>query len=433
LLGIGHDISEIKRAEERLREAHARLEQRVQERTADLNVANAALQKAARLKDEFLASMSHELRTPLTGILGLSESLLLNTYGGLNDEQQNALRMVDKSGRHLLDLINEVLDLSKIEAGKLELQPATCALDGICQASLQMVSSLARQKNLQTSFSMHPISITFRADPRRLKQMVVNLLSNAVKFTPEHGSIGVDVVGSPAAHEVSITVWDTGIGIHPEDLPRLFQPFVQLDSSLARQFPGTGLGLAMVQRLAELHGGSVQVESVPAHGSRFTILLPWDSSDPETLIPRRRVTDRLTLLPATKTSLPPGPLVLAVDDNPIMLEVFGDYLSAQNFGFIATYSGEEFLERLESSRPGILLVDIQMPGMDGLEIIRRVRSHPEAYFASLPVVAVTALAMSGDRERCLAAGADTYLSKPVELADLASVLRALVGQNRDPG
>lgn len=421
--GISTDITDRKLAEQALREANERLEQRVQERTADMVIANAALQKAARMKDEFMASMSHELRTPLSGILGLSESMRLNTYGELNDDQHNALRMIEKSGRHLLELINEVLDIAKIEAGKLELQIAPCLLDGICQASIQMVSGMVHQKNLQTSYSMHPISIVLQADARRLKQMLVNLLSNAVKFTPVNGSIGVDVSGSLAERQVSITVWDSGIGIASEDMPRLFQPFVQLDSSLSRQYAGSGLGLALVQRLADLHGGSVQVESTPTLGSRFTIVLPWDVHESDVQISRRRVTDRLP--PMARAEVPPGPLVLAVDDNPVMLEVFGDYLAVQNFGFIATYSGDEFLERLEQDGPDILIVDIQMPDMDGLEIIQRIRNHKNAHISALPVVVVTALAMTGDRERFLAVGADEYMSKPVELIELAATLRRL--------
>jgi CheY-like chemotaxis protein len=354
--------------------------------------------------------------------------MLMNTYGGLNQDQQNALKGIERSGRHLLELINDILDLSKIEAGRLELQPAPFSLDGICQASLQMVIGTARQKHLQTSFSMDPVSIVLKADARRIKQMLVNLLSNAVKFTPENGSIGIDVVGSLQQQKVSISVWDTGIGIRAEDLSRLFQPFVQLDSSLSRQYSGTGLGLSLVHRLAEMHGGSVQVESMPGQGSRFTIVLPWEMLDPVALAPRRRMTDNLPS-PTFKSPLQPGPRVLAVDDNPVMLEVFGDYLGAQNFIFIATHSGDEFLEQLEQTHPDVLLVDIQMPGMDGLEIIKRIRSHLEARIATLPVVAVTALAMTGDRERCLEAGANEYMSKPVELVMLAGTLRDLFIQS----
>jgi len=427
ICGISTDITDRMLAAEQLQEAHDRLEQRVAERVAELNVANLALQKAARMKDEFMASMSHELRTPLTGILGLSESLRLNTYGPLNDAQATALKMVEKSGRHLLELINEVLDLAKIEAGKIELQLGPCALDTICQASLQMVNSLAGQKHLHTSISMDPAAIVVWADGRRLKQMVVNLLSNAVKFTPEDGSLGMEILGNSDLKQVSISVWDTGIGIQPEDLPRLFQPFVQLDNSLSRQYAGTGLGLSLVQRLADLHGGSVHVKSVPGHGSRFTILLPWNMQTSSGQTPRRRATDQPA--PPLPVMAPSGPLVLAVDDNAIMLEVFGDYLGAQNFGFIASHSGVEFLEKLERDHPDIVLVDIQMPGMDGLEVIKRIRANPDPRISAVRVVAVTALAMSGDRERCLAAGADEYLSKPVELTELADKLRNLHGRS----
>ncbi|HEY3310584.1 MAG TPA: PAS domain S-box protein [Anaerolineales bacterium] len=262
-------------AETELVQAHSILEQRVVERTADLKAANLELEKAARMKDEFLASMSHELRTPLTGILGLSEVLQLKSYGDLSEKQMAALKHISASGRHLLELINDILDITRIEARQLVLRPGPCKLAQVCESSLFLVRSQAQQKNLQTSLTLSAENIIVQADANRLKQMLANLLGNAVKFTPAGGQIGIDVKGSLEEGQVHITVWDTGIGIRGEDIPRLFQTFVQLDASLARQYNGTGLGLALVKRLAELQGGSVSVESVFGAGSRFTIHLPW--------------------------------------------------------------------------------------------------------------------------------------------------------------
>ncbi len=271
-------------AEADLLQAHARLEERVVERTTELRAANLELEKAARMKDEFLASMSHELRTPLTGILGLSEVMLLESYGPLNPKQTTSLTHIQSSGRHLLELINDILDLSKIEAGKFELYLAPCSLGEICQACLQMTSAQAAAKALQVGYAISPASIILKADGRRLKQIIINLLSNAIKFTPQGGSLGIEVKTSLASNpepdsqlnpQVHICVWDTGIGIQAEDQTRLFRPFIQLDARLSRQYPGTGLGLALVRRLAELHAGSVSVESVPGQGSRFTVSLPW--------------------------------------------------------------------------------------------------------------------------------------------------------------
>ena len=262
---VVRDITERRKAAESLRRS-----------LVELEAANIELEKASRMKDEFLASMSHELRTPLTGILGLSEALQLQTFGTLSERQAKALRNIEESGRHLLDLINDILDLSKIAAGKFDLRLERCSVAAICQASLQLTKGMAHQKRQTVEFRMEPESISMRADPRRLKQMIVNLLSNAIKFTPEEGSLGLEVAGDPAAKTVEICVWDKGIGIAPEDLGKLFKPFSQIDGRLSRQYTGTGLGLSLVRRMAELHGGSAKVASEPGKGSRFTIVLPWE-------------------------------------------------------------------------------------------------------------------------------------------------------------
>ncbi len=273
------DITERKQAEQALLEAHDLLEQRVQERTAELSAANLDLEKAARMKDEFLASMSHELRTPLTGILGLSEVMQMPHIGSLNEKQSSYLTNIHKSGQRLLVIINDMLDYSMIESGKVNLSLNPCSLEEICLSSLQLTESQAAAKGLQSSLSIIPESIVISADARRLQKILVNLLGNAVKFTPKNGSFGIEARGDRTVGQVQITVWDNGIGIQEQDLPRLFQPFIQLDARLARQYEGTGLGLAMVRRLTELHGGSVSVQSAPGQGSRFTVTLPWQGVD----------------------------------------------------------------------------------------------------------------------------------------------------------
>ncbi len=278
ICGISTDITELKQAAEQLREAHDRLEQRVFERTTELRDANLSLEKAARLKDEFMASMSHELRTPLTGILGLSEAMQMPGYGPLTDKQKTALGHISASGHRLFDLINDILDLSKIQAGTLEISPTYYSLAQICRAGLQMVSAQAAAKHQQHSFTISPDPIILNVDASRLKQVLISLLSNAVKFTPENGSFGIEVLAFPVEENVQITVWDNGIGIKNNDIPRLFQPFTQLDASLARQYAGTGLGLVLAQRLVELHAGSLSATSIFGSGSRFTIRLPWRPS-----------------------------------------------------------------------------------------------------------------------------------------------------------
>lgn len=271
--GVAEDITERKQAEEALRQMNDILEQRVTERIAALSAANTELSKATRLKDEFLASMSHELRTPLNAILGLSEALQEQVYGSLTEKQHQSLHRIEESGRHLLALITDILDLSKIEAGKVELTVSPVDAAGVCQASLCLIRENAQQKHLHVTSQVAPAVSTLLADERRLKQMLVNLLSNAVKFTPEEGCGMLEVTGHPDERVVSFTVSDTGIGI--ADMERLFQPFVQLDSSLACHHAGTGLGLSLVAHLADLHGGRVTLESTVGQGSRFCIVLPW--------------------------------------------------------------------------------------------------------------------------------------------------------------
>jgi PAS domain S-box-containing protein len=252
----------------------ATLEQRVAERTQDLMDANIRLERLAHHKDEFLATMSHELRTPLTAVLGLSEALDTGVYGDVNERQQRAIQVILQSGRHLLHLINDLLDLSRIEAGHLELQLEPCYLNLVCQSCISLLSEIVKSKDQQIVLDA-PQSIILIADTRRLHQLLLNLLSNAIKFTPEGGTIYLRILADAEAQTVTIEVADTGIGIAQEDQERIFEPFVQLDSRLARQYTGTGLGLALVKRIATLHGGQIVVHSQPEQGSRFVVTLPW--------------------------------------------------------------------------------------------------------------------------------------------------------------
>jgi PAS domain S-box-containing protein len=426
---VSRDITDGRQAEDALREERALLAQRVEERTVELSVANAELARAARLKDEFLASMSHELRTPLTGILGLSEALQLQVYGPHNEKQLKALRSIQESGQHLLNLINDILDLSKIEAGKVELQIGAVAVAEVCQASLRMIKEVAHKKKLKVSFNMDRMVTTVQADSRRLKQMLVNLLSNAVKFTPEAGLVGLEVEGN-ADKMVRFIVWDTGIGIAPKDMPRLFHPFVQLDGRLAREYSGTGLGLSLVQRMADMHGGSVTVESEPGKGSRFTITLPWAGPTEETLS-----SSDVTPAPAPQQALAAKefpvaadqPLILLAEDNEITLTALSDLLRSRSFRVVIARNGKEAIERAREIHPALILMDTQMPGMDGLEATRRIRAETE--LAAIPIIALTALAMPGDRERCLAAGANDYMSKPLSLERLVKAIENQLAQS----
>jgi PAS domain S-box-containing protein len=420
-VAVQEDITERKAAEAALRKLNEELEQRVEDRTAELRRVNNALQRAAAAKDEFLASMSHELRTPLTGILGITEGLEDRIYGPLSERQVRAVKAVRSSGEHLLGLINDILDVAKAEAGLMQPHYEPFSVDDLCQASINLIRGMAQKKHLRVGYSINPSAITMEADARRVKQILVNLLSNAVKFTADEGSIGLEVFADEETRLVRFLVWDTGIGIAREDLPRLFQPFAQLHSDLAREYPGTGLGLALVRNMTEVHGGSVEVESVLGQGSRFTVVLPWKQPDREPEKPLDGF-DQRDLVADGPTGETGRSLILLADDNETMLELYRNYLEAAGFRVISAQRGSEAIRLAETMQPALILMDIQMPGMDGLAAIRRLRSSQVEGVARTPIIALTALAMPGDRERCLAAGADDYLSKPIPLAHLVTVI-----------
>ncbi len=427
---LEHELTKRHRVEQDLVQLNAELEKRVKERTAELQGANAALQRASRLKDEFLANMSHELRTPLTGILGLAEILQEGIYGEINPKQVEALGNIRESGQHLLSLINDILDLSKVEAGKIELNLAPVNLGNLVSTCLRMVRQAAQKKHLTLSNKLDPTIDIVMADERLLKQILVNLLSNAVKFTPEGGTIGIDLAGDGDRRVMHLEVWDTGIGISREDQALLFKPFVQLDGSLSRQHEGTGLGLALVYRLVEQQNGSIELQSQPGEGSRFTVTLPWQKvefPDPNPAQPGvLKVNPPLRLQTSgQEISLPPmdgsGQRILVAEDNLVTLAMLSDFLQASGYHVIQAHSGTEVFLRLQESLCDLVLLDIQMPLMNGIQVLQQMRSISS--MASIPVIALTAQAMPGDHQRCLEAGANEYLSKPLNLEDLRLMLK----------
>lgn len=260
------------RIRQSVEEERLRLVDRVAARTRELEAANLELTRAARMKDEFLANMSHELRTPLTAVIGMAEALQDQVYGELNDNQLRALHTIERSGAHLLDLINDILDVSKIEAGKLELEVFPISIPDVCEASLRMVRNPAEKKQITLHFRLETETPLVPADERRLKQILVNLLSNAVKFTPEGGMVTLAV--RETAGWIQFAVRDTGIGIESEAQERVFEPFTQLDGGFSRFHEGTGLGLTLVRRLTRLHGGELTLNSTPGEGSTFVVALP---------------------------------------------------------------------------------------------------------------------------------------------------------------
>ena len=272
------------------------------------------------------------------------------------------------------------------------------------------------------------------ADPRRLKQILINLLTNAVKFTSENGRVTLQINADLEQDLIQFSVMDNGIGIAPEDFQRLFQPFVQVDSGLNRHQEGTGLGLALVQKLTDLHGGSVEVESEVGKGSRFTINLAsnqaeiakLESLQSPPILPVSEQTHKTGIL--SEASEPRGVIILA-DDNPANILTISEYLESHRYEVIVAHDGVEALEKAEANNPHIILMDIQMPVMDGLEATRQLRANPR--FAGTPIIALTALAMPGDRERCLLAGASEYMSKPVSLKTLKQTIENLLQVRSD--
>ncbi len=429
LAGLSAIATENSQLFHNLQRANFELEQRVAERTAELNRTNFELERANRAKDEFLATMSHELRTPLNSILGLSETLLEQRRDPLSERQQKSLQIIETSGRHLLELINDVLDLSKIDAGKLDYYPQVIEVDALCRSSMAFVKEQATRKSIDLRYEEDQAVSEIFADPRRLKQILINLLTNAVKFTPDGGYVILKVQADADQDRIQFSIMDNGIGIAGEDLKKLFQPFVQVDSSLTREFEGTGLGLALVQKLADLHGGSVQAESEPGNGSRFTVSIPWrnDIVTQEGMgKPKSEGSTHQQKNGAEASVASPKATILLAEDNVANVLTITEYLESHGYKVVNAQDGITALEMAEKNDPDLILMDIQMPVLDGLEAIRRLRKIPR--FASTPIIAITALAMPGDRESCLEAGADEYMSKPVSLKLLAESIHKFLGR-----
>ena len=424
--GVMSDISAYKQRITKLEAVIQHQSSDDQQRMDELRLANAELARASRIKDDFLSSMSHELRTPLNAILILTESLEEGVYGALNQNQLVTLRTISESGHHLLALINDILDLSKIEAGRIELNFSMVDLHALCQASIRMVKQQALLKRLHLELNLDFGVSQIRADERRLKQILVNLLSNAVKFTPDGGSIQLTVRGDVAARQLTMSVSDTGIGIPPEKQALLFQPFTQLDSSLARKYDGTGLGLALVRRLTELHGGHVSLVSEPERGSCFTVTLPWDGEEQQ--IGPDSSAEQLLYAHQEPAAPSPPRVLLVADASP---HNSASYTHLHTLGMPVTLVSHRpaLGELAQELQPRLIIIELHDPIDEDLPTIRRIRSYRN--LMQIPILAIAATDRADNCERCLAAGSSAYISCPLSLQDLQQLLPTLLPQADD--
>ncbi len=377
-----------------------------------------AAERASRAKDEFLAGMSHELRTPLNGVIGLSSILDRGVHGPLNDKQLEYVRQITTSGRHLLELINDILDLAKIEADKLEPDLADHELASIVESAVSLVRETAVQKGLQISVALDDALPPVTVDARYTKQILINLLSNAIKFTEPGGA--VKVVGTNRGEPVEISVEDDGIGIPAAELDAIFEPFRQVGPSSGGVHQGTGLGLTLSRRFAELQGGTLTVVSEVGRGSRFTLTLQ-PTIEPE----QPEATAHHDVGRGNEDGTAGPTRILLVEDNPVNAMMVGDYLRANGFEVINADDGEEAVATARASTPDAILMDIQIPKKDGLTATRELKA--DAATRRIPIIALTALAMKGDAERCLDAGCDDYLSKPCDPDDIVAALNRVLG------
>lgn len=387
------------------------------------------LEQANRSKTEFLATMSHELRTPLNAVLGFAELLETETFGPLNDRQKRYVANILTAGRHLLSLINDILDITRVEAGKLEWEYGPIDVAQVFGSAVNLLREKAVQNQLKLSLEVEPGFDRFTGDERKIKQILYNLINNAIKFTPAGGQVGVQVARD--GENMLITVWDTGIGIPKDKRQAVFEPFYQVDNYLTRSQPGSGLGLALVKKMVELAGGRVWIEDEEGKSTVFKVLLPASRPSPPPAKPGGGLRAAGEPAPAAeppKESRYPDQARKAViiEDDAKCAELLEEYLKDMGYTASIVPTGEEGLDMVEKLKPDLVVLDILLPGMTGWEMLAALKSRPK--LANIPVIVVSILE---EREKGLALGAIDYLTKPVERGRLVSCVQKAV--NREAG